>query len=100
MFVKIGNMDTSKPEHVKIDRFGRVLIPKKIRERLGIEAGQELELSVEGRRVTLEPREQGATLVRKGNVIVFEGKLPKGEVDWVQATRQERDRIILEDDDA
>ena len=91
-------MDTSKTEQVKIDRFGRVLIPKKVRERLGIEVGQAFELSVEGQRVTLEPQVQGNALVRKGNIVVFEGKLPKGDVDWVQAVRDQRDSDILEID--
>ncbi len=47
-------MGSAKVKRVKIDTFGRVLIPKKVRELLGLEAGQELELSVEGYRVTLE----------------------------------------------
>ena len=91
-------MDTFKTERVKIDRFGRVLIPKKVRERLGTEVGQAFELSVEGQRVMLEPQVQGNALVRKGNIVVFEGESPKGDVDWVQAVRGQRDSDILEID--
>ena len=98
IFARIGNVDTLKTEHVKIDRFGRVLIPKKVRERLGIEVGQAFELSVEGQKVMLEPQVQGNALVRKGNIVVFEGELPKGDVDWVRAVRDQRDSAILEID--
>ena len=87
-------MDSTKVRRVKLDGFGRVLIPKKIRERLGLETGQELELSVEGHRVTLEVQ-KGATLVKKGNIPVFEGTLPKDDVDWVREMRQERDKVTL-----
>ena len=86
-------MDFTKVRRVKLDGFGCVLIPKKIRERLDLETGQELELSVEGDRVTLEAQ-KGATLVRKGNIPVFEGTLPKDDGDWVREMRQERNRVV------
>ena len=89
---KLASMDT-----VKIDRFGRVLIPKKVRKRLGLEAGQAFQLTVEGGKVTLEPREQGTTLVRKGQALVFEGKLTGRDVDYVEEMREERYRAILGD---
>jgi AbrB family looped-hinge helix DNA binding protein len=43
-----------------MDRFGRVLIPKKVREQLGLEPGEALALEVQDHRLILSP----ATLVR------------------------------------
>ena len=46
-FARIADMASTKVS-VKVDDFGRVLIPKRVRGRLGLEAGQELALSLEG----------------------------------------------------
>lgn len=83
-------------ETVKIDRFGRVLIPKSVRDRLGVEAGQEFELAVEGRALILEPRPEQMTMTLVGRTPVFQGTLPPGDVDWVAEVRRERSRDILE----
>ena len=40
----------------KVDRFGRILIPKRIREKLGIEENAELEIEVEGEKILLKLR--------------------------------------------
>lgn len=40
---------------VAIDRLGRLVVPKPVREQLGLVAGTELELSVVGAGLTLEP---------------------------------------------
>lgn len=82
-------------ETVKIDRFGRVLIPKNVRDRLGVAAGQEFELAVEGRALILEPRPEQMTVKLVGRTPVFEGTLPPGDVDWVAEVRGKRDRDIL-----
>ncbi|MEM2123099.1 MAG: AbrB/MazE/SpoVT family DNA-binding domain-containing protein [Candidatus Bathyarchaeia archaeon] len=41
---------------VVIDRYGRVLIPKEVRERLGLEPNTALELIVKGGEIVLRPR--------------------------------------------
>ena len=41
---------------VTIDRAGRVVIPKEVRERLGLEPHSELEVTVEGHGLLLTPR--------------------------------------------
>lgn len=38
-----------------IDRAGRVVIPKEVRERLSLDAGTELEITVEGSELRLAP---------------------------------------------
>ena len=47
---KIGNMST-----VAIDKFGRVLIPKAVRDTLSVTSGQELKLTIEQGTLVLTP---------------------------------------------
>lgn len=64
----IGNMQTT------LDRFGRVLIPKKLRERLGLRPQDTLEVSVEDGKLTLQPLLTPPPLRRKGRVLVVESE--------------------------
>ena len=64
---------------VTLDKFGRILIPKRIRDRLGLKPGIELRLEVneggeEGRSISLRPAPDQGRLIRKGNVLVFKGE--------------------------
>jgi AbrB family looped-hinge helix DNA binding protein len=77
-------------DRVKIDRFGRVLIPKKVRDRLGLSAGEEMALGVEGDRLILEHQIARDVVVRKGRALVFdvEGQDDiRAVVDWQRAQR-------------
>ncbi|MBM3757144.1 MAG: AbrB/MazE/SpoVT family DNA-binding domain-containing protein [Acidobacteria bacterium] len=49
---------------VSIDRAGRMVLPKKVREELGIEAGDTLSLISTGAEVTLRPS-RGVSRMRK-----------------------------------
>jgi AbrB family looped-hinge helix DNA binding protein len=51
-----GTMDAMM---VSIDRAGRVVIPKDVRDRLALDAGTELELEVEGDTIRIERRRSG-----------------------------------------
>jgi transcriptional pleiotropic regulator of transition state genes len=39
----------------KMDKFGRILIPKQIRDRLGIVEGTEVEIEVKGGKILIKP---------------------------------------------
>lgn len=82
----------AKMRKVTIDRFGRVLIPKQVRVKLGLTAGQELSLATEGERVILEPRAEPAAMIRKGRALVFAGELLEQDADWAARNRLERAR--------
>jgi AbrB family looped-hinge helix DNA binding protein len=41
---------------VTIDRVGRIVIPKGLRDQLGLRADEELEASIDGHAIRLEPR--------------------------------------------
>ena len=58
---------------VTIDKAGRVVIPKEIRDELRLEAGDTLMLEFEGERVTLRPVRGGTPLQKERGVWVFHG---------------------------
>lgn len=79
----------------KLDKFGRIVIPKPVREALALEAGDELELHIEvderGRRsLSLKPSNVEAPFKTKGDVIVFTGKLTDPDIDVVEHIRKAR----------
>lgn len=80
---------------VTIDKAGRVVIPKKIRDELRLEAGDILTLESEGERVTLRPIQGGTPLQKEHGVWVFHGgkrlSLDKAN-QLVHDAREQRDR--------
>jgi AbrB family looped-hinge helix DNA binding protein len=68
-----GIMSAMKTETIQIDKAGRVVLPKPLREQFNLLPGDRLRLSVEGNGIRLEPTDAGGELVRKGSVLVFAG---------------------------
>jgi AbrB family looped-hinge helix DNA binding protein len=62
-----------KKETIQIDKSGRVVIPKPLREQFNLLPGDRLQLSVEGNGFRLAPTEAGGELTREGSVLVFRG---------------------------
>ncbi len=71
---------------IKIDKRGRITIPKDIRERLGMLAGDEVELELEESKIVIEPEHEGlmtATADKKdwkGNAFFDSGEALFGDV--------------------
>lgn len=63
-----SNMNTT----VTLDKAGRVVIPKTLRDELRLEPGDSLELESEGERVTLRPVRSQSPLRKKRGVWVFQ----------------------------
>jgi AbrB family looped-hinge helix DNA binding protein len=79
-----------------IDRAGRVVIPKPIREVAGLRAGSPLEIEYRDGRIEIEPVAPKTRLVRKGSVLALTAPgAPKMSLEemneWV---RKSRDREI------
>jgi AbrB family looped-hinge helix DNA binding protein len=86
-----GIMNTT----VTIDKAGRVVIPKEIRDELRLEPGDSLALESEGERVTLRPVHTNPPLQKERGVWVFHGGQPLSLDDAnqiVRETREQRDR--------
>jgi len=62
-----------KNEMIQIDKAGRVVLPKPLREQFNLVPGDKLRLSVEGSSFRLEPTDAGGKLLKKGSVLVFAG---------------------------
>lgn len=97
---------------VTLDRYGRIVIPKEVRERLGLEAGSALVLDVAslgtapgeevgssheaeagggaGEAITLRPVGQRPALERSGRLLVHTGRLTDPSFDVAEHLRRER----------
>lgn len=77
-----------------IDKAGRVVIPKPLRERLHLEAGDALEMESSGEQITLRPVRGTTPLQKERGVWVFRSgqPIPASSTDEVlQQIREERD---------
>jgi len=80
---------------VTLDKAGRVVIPKTLRDALRLEPGDPLELESEGERVTLRPIRSASPLRKERGVWVFHSgrKLSAAATDAVlRDIRDDRDR--------
>jgi AbrB family looped-hinge helix DNA binding protein len=71
-----------------IDSAGRIVIPKALRERLGLEPGRIVDIRERDGRIEIEPAPTPMTLVRRrgGQVAVPESPLPPLTDEIVRAT--------------
>jgi AbrB family looped-hinge helix DNA binding protein len=82
---------------VTLDKAGRVVIPKTLRDELRLEPGDSLTLESNGDRVTLRPVRSASALRKEHGIWVFRGgrKLMAAETDRaLESARKERDREL------
>ena len=72
---------------------GRVILPKPVRDRLGLQEGSDLEILEIPEGVVLKRAELRPSMVKKQGLWVHTGKLPPG-FDIVQAIRDDREERI------
>jgi AbrB family looped-hinge helix DNA binding protein len=73
-----------------LDRFGRVLIPKKVRTRLGISPGDVLVVESRDDGILIKPIDDEPHLVDKEGVLVFSGTSTGDIVRAVKEHREQR----------
>jgi AbrB family looped-hinge helix DNA binding protein len=81
---------------VTIDSAGRIVVPKRLRDNLGLAPGTELELEEQNGSLTLTPAKRRSYLVKRNGRWVFTG-LPDRGVDWnklIEDDREERIRYL------
>lgn len=83
------------PMTTTIDKAGRVVIPAEMRKRLGLTAGAELEMVIEGFSLRLVRAVAGPQLVRRGQRLVARPQASEGErteIDIARLIDEERER--------
>ena len=60
---------------VSVDRFGRVVIPKPVRDQLGLDAGAELTVEVVGDAVHLVPVSDSDRIETRDGLVDFTGEV-------------------------
>ena len=74
----------------KLDSFGRVLIPRKLRARLVWRAGARLRVDAQDGVVTLSAARQAPAFADEGGLLVFTGEADGDLLGVVSALREER----------
>ena len=78
---------------LSIDKLGRVVIPKDIRDRWNLTSGSTLDLEETDEGLTLHPAGRWKLTVRQGLTVLSGGHLPAGFA-WDQVVEEDReDRI-------
>ena len=77
-----------------LDRFGRIVIPKKIREDFHLHVGSSIRIEEGEGEIVLKPVEGEPSLVKKGGVLVFAGKAVGNVETALEEHRQERNKML------
>ena len=76
---------------ITIDRAGRLVIPKSIRDEMNIVPGTELEIDADGNEIRLRLTGTESRLIRKSGVLVFSGG-GKTDIDIADFINKEREK--------
>jgi AbrB family looped-hinge helix DNA binding protein len=75
---------------VAMDKFGRILIPKKVREQLRLRPDEPLDLAIENGTLRVSIAQQSVELHRIGHVLVANARPLEDGDDTLAAIRDER----------
>jgi AbrB family looped-hinge helix DNA binding protein len=74
---------------LRLDKLGRVVLPKPLRARYGLRPGTELEVSEGAQEFILRPARSSPTMVNDRGIWVHQG-VPQAEVDLAKVIREDR----------
>ena len=71
-----------------IDRFGRIVLPKKLRDDFNLEPGSQIHIEESGQQIILKPIHGEPNLRLKEGVLVYSG-IPQGDLNNALAKHRE-----------
>ena len=78
-----------------IDKFGRVVLPKKLREHLGVGPSLKVEVKETAEGILLKPVRRASNLMRKDGILILKGSGQKSNhIDWNSLVDDEREERI------
>ncbi len=80
-----------------VDRFGRIVIPKEIRNNFGLSKDVELGIEEVTKGILLHPRLEKQFIVNKDGVLVVRAELTESIDGFLEKNRQSRIKYILKD---
>jgi len=86
-------MNTPLDLTVELDKFGRILIPKKMRERMGFKAGEKVRLHFEQDTLTVKPAAREAILLERNGFLVIDSDVSVDN-DLVREIYEQRARDL------
>jgi AbrB family looped-hinge helix DNA binding protein len=85
------------PSRITIDKKGRIVLPKSLREEMRVEAGDDLLIEAEGDRITLRPLRREALLRKEFGIWVYQGEPSDTSIpDLIDAEREKRIRELTD----
>jgi len=88
---------TPMPSRITIDKKGRIVLPKSLREEMRVEAGDDLLIEAEGDRITLRPLRREALLRKEFGIWVYQGEPSDTSIpDLIDAEREKRIRELTD----
>ena len=78
---------------LKVDKAGRIILPKPLRDRFHLREGSELTLEEHPDGLVLKPVDQRSSMVQEQGIWVHLGKLPRG-YHWDTLVEDSRDERI------
>jgi AbrB family looped-hinge helix DNA binding protein len=81
--------------NVRMDKAGRIVLPRPIRQRLGLKNGGTLTIEEGPDGITLRPVRHGSKFADEQGVLVYVGKVPKG-INWDKLLDEEREARMRE----
>ena len=79
-----------------LDRFGRIVIPKEVRNRLDLRAGSQMRIEETDNGIVLKPIHGEPNLIEKDGVLIFSGASLGNIEDALTKHRKERSKAIGE----
>ena len=81
--------------NLKMDKAGRIVLPKKVRERLRLRPGATLTMEERPEGILLRPVARRASLVEEQGILVHLGQAPADYI-WSCAVEDERDERLAD----
>jgi len=85
-------------KRVKIDKFGRIIVPKKIRSRYGIDSQTEFLISDKPEGFLITPLKKEPNIIENDGLLIISGQLGIDNLDeFIKKQREEKIVKVLKD---
>jgi len=77
---------------ISLDKAGRLVVPKEMREALHLRAGEPLKIEQQDDAIVIRRESHGRGLICEEGVWVYDGGAPTNHIDVIQAIEEDRER--------